>query len=639
MEHRKAKRAILPNFPSESQARFRVKLEQLELESGEPPLLPSLFGSVNDGVGFPRLSLRSAAFLLASCLTVFFLIRLNSAPPVSAQELLQRTENAEAQRIAQVSIPVVYRKLQVRRSSSNSPAPRREESVSWEIWNDTSNKRFKERIGGPNERQLNIPGKDSAVIGDRHQQFAKVPPILTELEQVFQANHMDWRMPLSPGAYAAWRRSISVKSEETNETKLTDGDKALALKTAGAGPFAPNGIIQNELVVRAEDWHPVEQRLKVQEENGVWDYQLTEADYRILALNTLTPSIFADLNPPSTPIPRAPTAASLSTAGAAGSIAAEMKVHYALHRVKACLGEPIELVRDLSGRIEVRGLAATRERKEELLAALQGLPHVTANIQVIEGAVKAAPSSLPQLSSEEIRQEAASSEEHLIQVRTARLPIQDQLERYFTEQENEPTAGKRQAGEKPAHLSVRMAEFSNQVVALSDAALAEAWALRRLAEKYPRLKSDDLPPATRWLLEVMVRDHITDLRTQIDRSRMLLEPVLTSIAEKSEGTVDTKETQPSDALSGTDSVWTAEVLRLFSTVKHIQQVTAWLLAGGALPAGPEENPIVNVLAAFHQAESELANFERRVAREFSSRPNLLTMQDQLESETNERGKK
>lgn len=284
-------------------------------------------------------------------------------------------------------------------------------------------------------------------------------------------------------------------------------------------------------------------------------------------------------------------------------------------------------------------MAVTQERKEELVAALQDLPQVTANIQTIDEAIKAAPSSLPQLSSEEIRQEASSSEEPAIQVRATKLPIQDQLERYFAEQQDEPTAGKRQEGEKPANRSLRMADFSNEVVALSDSALAEAWALRRLAEKYPRLKTDDLPPATRWILEVMVRDHIRELRTQIDRSGMLLIPVLTWITEKNERTVDTKETQPSDALSGTDSAWTAEVLRLFSTVKQIQQVTAWLLAGGALPAGPEENPIVNLLTAFHQAGSELGNFERRVARRFLSRPDLLTMKNQPKSEPNERSQK
>ena len=145
----------------------------------------------------------------------------------------------------------------------------------------------------------------------------------------------------------------------------------MILSTNPTGPFAPNSIIQADLVVRVKDWHPVAEILRVQGHEEVRDYELTETDFDLLALNSLSPGIFAEITPPSTrAIPQIAMPPQVVAPAATELIAAEIMVRYALHRAKACLGEPIEILTTDLGGIEVRGLAETPERKEELIAAL-----------------------------------------------------------------------------------------------------------------------------------------------------------------------------------------------------------------------------------------------------------------------------
>jgi hypothetical protein len=115
---------------------------------------------------------------------------------------------------------------------------------------------------------------------------------LDGMQQILQANRMDVRHPLSASVYENWRRGLHLKTEEVVEQPLPDGRNALTLITAPMGPFAMNAIRKAELVVRTDDWHPVEQRLEVQARDEVRKYELTETGFDVLALNLLPASIF-----------------------------------------------------------------------------------------------------------------------------------------------------------------------------------------------------------------------------------------------------------------------------------------------------------------------------------------------------------
>jgi hypothetical protein len=201
-----------------------------------------------------RWHLRFALPVAASLLTIvgifYGVAQFNHIPTVSAQEILRRASEEEIHHIAQVTKPVLHRKVRVARRATSSRA----DAVTWETWNDQENHRFVQRVtdtdrdSSPTQEYTNQPGS----------------LLLTELQAVFRQNGYDANNPLSSESHERWRNSLTNRSEEVVEASLPAGDAALVVKTEASGPHSPQSIIQAELVVRTGDWHPVEQRLRVQ---------------------------------------------------------------------------------------------------------------------------------------------------------------------------------------------------------------------------------------------------------------------------------------------------------------------------------------------------------------------------------------
>jgi hypothetical protein len=66
------------------------------------------------------------------------------------------------------------------------------------------------------------------------------------------------------------------------------------------------------------------------------------------------------------------------------------------------------------------------------------------------------------------------------------------------------------SGER-ASLATRRNAFVARTLAASDRAMADAWALRRLADRYPRESIAGMSERSSELLEEMVRDHVREL--------------------------------------------------------------------------------------------------------------------------------
>jgi hypothetical protein len=277
--------------------------------------------------------------------------------------------------------------------------------------------------------------------------------------------------------------------------------------------------------------------------------------------------------------------------------AAEIETRYALHRARACLGEPIEVVRTAQGNLLVRGLVHTSQRKAQLLAALadlQGPLWLEPEIRTVDEAVGAASSSgelTPERGTAPAPGMASAGEDSSMRVRSQRLAIQDELEEYFTKYPNAVEALISHGGGQAGGVSRMVAQFANQVVSRSEAALAEAWALRRLAERYGSGKTDKLPPRSRWLLEVMVTDHLRDLHVQVDLTRRLLEPVLAKLFVGPEALAGASAAPGSGlpVLSShhTDADWGVTAYRAFAAT---EQMHSLVLALYAPAGGPSETP-------------------------------------------------
>lgn len=154
----------------------------------------------------------------------------------------------------------------------------------------------------------------------------------------------------------------------------------------------------------------------------------------------------------------------------------EIQVRYALHRTGACLKENLQVIREDSGRVRVRALVESPERRTELLAVLGGL-------------------------------QASELIDREIEVRRP-----------------------------PQWSPAPPAGVSGEGVRAADDAYHHGLALAQLAERYGGRVMLDANSSL--LLERMIRDHLAALRLSVARAETLLQPVLDGPVESGAVAVD-----------------------------------------------------------------------------------------------------
>lgn len=536
--------------------------------------LTQLFASFRaPGYGWRVASLAAIVLLLAGA-ALIYLSFSNRMHSVSAEELLQRALQGEALRLQQQAEPVVYRKLRVRRAG---------EAILWESWNDARRQQFRQRVS------------DQA--GMRFVQMSEttVPTLLAELEEVFRTNHFDVRRPLSAAAFADWRKSATA----VTETVTSAGDE-LTLTTTVEPPHAIKAITEALLVVRKSDWHAVALRLKVQGAAQSTEYELSEAAYEVLPSQALT--VFADLpsapaltvsSKVAAPVPVASASPMLTAAlpSAADLRGAEVAALYALHQAQADLGEPLEVVRDGERQIVVRGLVQTAARKAELLQALDRIALVNAQIQTVEEALQQAQRAATAATAPEentTNEIAAVSESSVASV----SPFQRKVNEQFGARAGLSESEKQDINRK-------VSQFYNAVEADASAALAEAWALRRLQERFDAAAHKQLESTAQQQLNEMFGNHTARLRQRVRRLQSRLQPVLVSLA----GDLPTVSALP-------ETTQTTRLTATFRAVEQVRSLTDQLLTGKATQ--PVSQTSRTLLAELARLESLLPALEKEL---------------------------
>jgi len=309
---------------------------------------------------------------------------------------------------------------------------------------------------------------------------------------------------------------------------------------------------------------------------------LFEPDLRIAG-----PAMKGNPEPPSgrrAPMPDEPIGPIL---GISEQTRREVEVQYALHRLGACLGEQVEIVKQPAGRILVRALVENEQRKALLGAALRAVPFVQVEIKSLTEAPKTAP-----------ERSTAIEPGTEMTVTGSRLPIQELLEDYF----------KRRY--EPAEVPRRIAELANDATSLSQNLLAEAWAIRRLAAEFPTERADRLSGAPRWLLEKMLQDHTTALR---DKGRHLRETLQSVLSGPLEG----------DAKSGAAPDWPSAALQLLDAAVRVDRLTRALFAGAALPEEDPRTASRELSSILSNLDGQVRNLESAILVEFSDSPGRL----------------
>ena len=339
---------------------FDTKLRGLVADAGKPSLLSRLH--------IASFSWHLAPSLSTVAVLLFFLFLWLQQPPlVSASQLLGRATESRVNTLYDIAKPVIYQKLRVRADGA---------LVTREIWNDTASRRVK----------------------DTWEDSSANPSGSLDLPRVFVANRLNWEDPLSAAGFAQWRAGLEEKTD-----KVVREDNHLTLRTTsltGSQEQSSEGsVVEASLTVRAIDFHPVAGRFRIvsyaEGKSSEHEVELAEEDYAVVTLAAVSPTLFSPapgaILPPAAVKPSpTPTSPSPSLDELADS---EVAARYALHLAGADLGEPIEIqVEDQQqpAAVTIHGLVQSDERKQELLAALAKIPHVTPRLQTEEEAARQA---------------------------------------------------------------------------------------------------------------------------------------------------------------------------------------------------------------------------------------------------------
>ena len=605
MEARKIVLGDSPVFPVGRLAGFTDRLERLEAESGRPRSRfarlvrncthrPDLHRPDIHRLGLSLVSPVVPVFLVLLFFISIYWLRFASAPTVSAKEILSQVRQAEVAEITKVAAPVIHTRLQLRRSSGT-----RQDTITWEIWNDLWNNRLRQSVRDSTTRS----GSAATPEG-----FA-----LEEMKQQFRSHQADVGRPLSCSNYERWRDSIRQVSEEVVDGRLPNGDRATILKASGKGPFAPGSVVRSELTVRTTDWHPVAQTIFVQRQAELVVYSLGELAFDVISLGAVPPSVLAEPAPASTP-DMVLSGARPTQAPAPGNLlvpdghiapteaelrAAEVEVWYALHSAKACTGRPVA-VRLTEGGITVEGVVDNDDRKQAILVSLRGIPHVMPGVRTVDeqtaGAAENATVEPALLPVDPVSVERPGTA----------LPIEELLRKHFSAS---VCAGRDRSGIGTC-VQAEIANLSQQTLSQAESAQAEAWALRRLASWDTFAKIEDLRISTRRLLELMVRDHLNALRSALDTLRAQLKPI---ISTQPVGNSSGMECRPAATSDRQGEGVPAALLRLFSAVEKTTDLTIGIFAQSNRQVDQPEQALKDLSSKLDGLARELTNLQAELS--------------------------
>jgi hypothetical protein len=310
----------------------------------------------------------------------------------------------------------------------------------------------------------------------------RMAPVVAKM---FDAARYSSDDPLSARSFEAWRETLPAKQDEvrTVADPVEPGKACYEIKTIAAG----GELATASLMLRTTDLQPVEGRFEFRNQEWVELTDFTEA------------SVTEGGTPATTrleaPVRRTePSRSAAVPSGSSASISEELRVLAALHDIGADLGDPVE-VKLADGRVLVSGVGISAERQRQIHEKLDSLPGVTVQFGAAEVGQDVPSGNPPQAVAEAPKD--------------ARL--QSRLEKHL---------GGR----------VELERFSGQMLDWTEAAMAHAYALRALAQRFPAAsEAAGMAPADRQLLDDLARNHAANFATRIDGLHRTLAPVLVSL--------------------------------------------------------------------------------------------------------------
>ena len=379
------------------------------------------------------------------------------------------------------------------------------------------------------------------------------------IERLFRSANYNWDDPLSARAFETWRDQLPAKRDEVaamEDPQSPDRNSYRIQTTTDASE-----LVSATLKLRMTDFEPLEGRFEFRNREWVEMTELTDQPNE--PASTVAGATGGMPRQPGMPPDRVESLAEpVNPAG----VAEELQVVAALHQVGADLGDPVEIARE-SGQILVSGTGIPPQHQKQIHEALDSIPGVVVRFTE-PGGVPSGPGAPP--AEPAVRDSAGS----------APPPFQARLEERL--------------GGRPQYE-----RFSSQLLDESDAAMARAYALRRLAQQFPPDVERQLSMEDRHTLGNLWRDHLAAFAKESGQMEAALTPLLRSLG----GTV-----APLDVRSE-PAAWQPATEELVGAARRVETLLAVLL-GMAPPENPADDTPSQLLAALAQLRASQEHCQR-----------------------------
>jgi DNA-directed RNA polymerase specialized sigma24 family protein len=333
-------------------------------------------------------------------------------------------------------------------------------------------------------------------------------------------------------------------------TALTVQESANAYEIRYEKASAPGaGIVRALLLLSRSDLRAIQEIIAWRDTSGeIKEIRVIETRFERTPYELTPPTVFVpdkQLTKEARPVPRPnpkqgvlmqpPSLIGEPAPSRVELAATEIEARLALHKAAADLSEQIE-IEPSSTRVELRGVLVSDARRQQILAALSGIPYVSARFRVVEETAR---------HFAHIRRTTAFDA-----MRPTDAPLTHTLREHF------PAPQKRE-------------QFVTEVLEASQEAYERAWALRRLALRYQPAEAARLSTTGNDELASMVRDHSESLNRAMCTLEKDLRPLLHA------------NLPPSDAVPDARGLWQENALRTFDAVQRIHHLTVKLLTTSA----------------------------------------------------------
>jgi hypothetical protein len=397
----------------------------------------------------------------------------------------------------------------------------------------------------------------------------------SNIKAAYSTSSVEWNSMLDADAYRHWR---AVQPRGTDRVVRLRQDR-LQLETS----FREGSVSNAELTIRTPDYHAVEETFTFEDHSKL---QIAELSYAVVPFASLPLDIFAEV---ATPVviatPSAPARVHRALPSSADLINAQVEAESALHALGADLGEQIRITASDGRKITIVGVVSDDTRKKQLVSALDVIPHTRVDLLTVdEAAEKASPEAAIAARQEPVGPEVIVAAPALLEARLAsRFPDKDQRIAYV-----------------------------NQTLSLAQMASARAWALNRLAERYPASSVSLLGADSKVKLQTLITDHVTALREDLSSLQNQLGEVLSRSSNTPSANTSISEPLAYSATQETEGDWRNSVRRIHSSTEAVHEAVTSLLTSSQ-PANAE--PIeVNLRTSLTQLQTELQTLDQKLRR-------------------------